>query len=80
MSEGYELTVGSEYKIFMDGDESDFSGVFEGYTMIGTESAVVIRQNTTKISFIPVSKILYIDLLKSVKEPEHKPQPEHLYG
>ena len=77
---GYELTVGSKYLIRLP-DEDDTIGFFMGYTMIGTESAVVIRMDGDKIRFIPVTGITFLDILESASsEPEHRPQPEHLYG
>lgn len=77
--DSYELKVGSRYCIRFS-EDLDYSGTFQGYTMIGTESAVVMKDDRDKIRFIPVAQISYIDLLVSVQEPERRSQPEHLYG
>ena len=75
----YELEIGSKYLIRTSEDD-DTIGRFAGYTMIGTESALVIRMDGDRIRFIPATQISYMDLLESAEEPEHRPQPEHLYG
>ncbi|MBQ3737347.1 MAG: hypothetical protein II855_10545 [Candidatus Methanomethylophilaceae archaeon] len=76
----YELETGSKYLI-RTAEDDDTIGRFAGYTMIGTESAIVVRMEGDKIRFIPVTQISYMDLLESCGEPEQKSsQPEHLYG
>lgn len=77
--ESFELKIGSKYLVRTSEDD-DTIGRFAGYTMIGTESAVVIRMEGDKIRFVPVTQISYMDLLESCGEPEHKSQPERLYG
>ena len=79
MSENYELKVGSKYLV-KTSEEEDTIGCFVGYSMIGTESAVVISTEGNRVRFIPVAQIVYIDLLQSAEEPERRAQPEHLYG
>ena len=74
-----ELTVGSKYKVKLPEDE-DVYGHFVGYSMIGTESALVIKMDGDRLRYIPVAQIVYLDLLESVEEPEHKERPERLYG
>ena len=71
---GYELTVGSKYLIRLP-DEDDTIGLFMGYTMIGTESAVVVKMDGDRIRLIPVTGITFLDLLESASQ-----EPEHLYG
>ena len=74
-----ELTVGSKYKVKLPEDEYVY-GHFVGYSMIGTESALVIKMDGDRLRYIPVAQIVYLDLLESVEEPEHKERPERLYG
>ena len=74
-----ELTVGSLIDITMPEDVS-FHGAFVGYTMIGTESVLVIKVNGEKTRYVPVAQIVYIDLVKSAECVERKERPEHLYG
>jgi hypothetical protein len=76
--ESYELTVESMYSVNLPEDVS-VVGRFVGYSMIGTESAIVLRMNNDKIRFIPVAQIVYIDLIEAAK-PERKERPEQLYG
>ncbi len=77
--ESYELTVESMYSVNLPEDVS-VVGRFVGYSMIGTESAIVLRMNDDKIRFIPVAQIVYIDLLIEAEKSERKDRPEHLYG
>jgi len=76
--ESYELTVESMYSVNLPEDKM-VVGRFVGYSMIGTESAIVLRMKDDKIRFIPVAQIVYIDLIAAAK-PERKERPEHLYG
>ena len=76
--ESYELTVGSRYDVHLPEDEI-VHGLFAGYCMIGTESAIVMNMNGDKLRFIPVAQILYMDLIEAAK-PERKERPEQLYG
>ncbi len=82
MSENYELKAGSKYSIgFSDEENPPIMGEFLGYTMIGTESAIVLKRSPgNKIRFIPVSQIFYIDLIESAEEPAVRSRPENLYG
>lgn len=79
--ENYEIRCGSKYLI-RTAEEDDTVGVFMGYAMIGSESALVVRINGEQIRFIPVAQIMYMDLLESSEEsvPKTKVQTEHLYG
>ena len=77
--ETYELKVGSKYLIRTSEDD-DTLGHFVGYSMLGTESAIVIRMEGDRIRYVPVTQISFMDLLESAEQPEHRSQPEHLYG
>ncbi|MGN1044349.1 MAG: hypothetical protein ACI4Q9_00110 [Candidatus Methanomethylophilaceae archaeon] len=77
---GYELTIGAKYLI-RSAEEEDTIGVFSGYAIIGSESALVIRMDGGKIRFFMVSQITYMDLLESSAEEERsKKRPEPFYG
>ena len=76
----YEITVGSKYLIRSAEDE-DTIGVFAGYSMIGSESALVIRMDGGKIRFFMTSQITFMDLLESSGDDERsKKKPEPFYG
>ena len=77
---GYELKIGAKYLIRSAEDE-DTIGVFSGYAIIGSESALVIRMDGGKIRFCMVSQITYMDLLETSAEDERsKKRPEPFYG
>ena len=79
MSEDYQLTIGSTYRAYLS-EEDYVSGEFVGSAMIGTESAIVLKESS-RVRFVLVAQILYIELRVSAStEPEHRSQPEHLYG
>lgn len=82
MSENYELKVGSKYDIHFPDDDNSFCGIFLGYSMVGTESAIVVKTVSGRemIRFIPVSQIFYMDLVESAEEPVVRSRPENLYG
>ncbi len=79
MSENYELTVGSKYQVELP-DDISILGTFCGYSMIGTESAIVMKVERDRIRFIPVAQITYLDLVASAEEPAARSRPENLYG
>lgn len=80
MSDEHSLKTGSKLLIATSEDENAI-GHFKGYTMIGSESALVIEMDGGRVRYIPVSQISYMDLLESVEEkPSVKERPEHLYG
>ena len=77
---GYELKIGAKYLIRSAEDE-DTIGVFSGYAIIGSESALVIRMDGGKIRFFMVSQITYMDLLETSAEDERsKKRLEPFYG
>jgi len=76
----YEIIPGSKYLIRSAEDE-DTIGVFVGYSMIGSESALVIRMDGGRIRFFMVSQITYMDLLESsVDDDRSKKVSEPFYG
>lgn len=76
----FEMTVGSKYLIRSAEDE-DTIGVFVGYSMVGSESALVIRLDGGRVRFFMVSQITYVDLLESSLDDERcKRKPEPFYG
>jgi len=82
MSENYELKAGSKYDIHFSDDDTSFYCIFLGYSMMGTESAIVVKTISGRemVRFIPVSQIAYMDLVESAEEPVARSRPENLYG
>ena len=81
MSEKNELglTEGWKYSVIMDkGPVSD--GTFKGYTMLGTESAIIIQMPEGTVRTIPVASIVYIDLVESgERKRQDEKRPESVY-
>jgi hypothetical protein len=74
------LIEGWTYEITADKDNVS-KGIFKGYAMIGSESAIVL-QMPKRTRFIPVACIVHIDLLESgerKKAEEKRPEPAY-YG
>ena len=78
MTDEFEMNKGWKYSVKNTKDEI-ISGTFKGYSMIGSETALVME--TPDIVYVPVSKILSITLTESgpAAEPKKKEQGVH-YG
>ena len=73
-----ELTRGSRYSVAFD--KKEVVGVFKGYSVIGSENALVI-DSEGKIQFIMINHINSITLLESVaNEIKKKEGPGVYYG
>jgi len=73
------LTEGWKYSVAIDkGPVSD--GTFRGYTMLGTESAIVMQMSEGTTRIIPAASIIYIDLIESgERKPTNEKKPESVY-
>jgi hypothetical protein len=75
------LTEGCRYSVVTDKNTRS-RGMFKGYAMLGTESAIVLQisEGTTRI--IPIASIIYIDLIGSGerKRQDDKKQESVYYG
>jgi len=78
MADELEITKGWKYSVKNTKDEV-ITGTFKGYSMIGSETAIVMEIPET--AYVPVSKILSIILTESgpAEEPKKKEQGVH-YG
>lgn len=75
MVEGWRYSVTTE-------KDSRSKGVFRGYAMLGSESAIVLQMTEGVTRLIPISRVIYIDLLEAgekKKKDESKPEPAY-YG
>lgn len=71
----YELKIGAVYSVVADGDE--VSGVFRGYTMIGSETALVMEDDDGTV-YVPSASIILMRLVRQA--PEDKPEsPKDVY-
>ncbi|MFA6709943.1 MAG: hypothetical protein WCR24_01190 [Candidatus Methanomethylophilaceae archaeon] len=66
-----EITKGWKYLVRI-AEEKDAIGTFRGYSMVGSESAVVIEMENKRLRFIPVEQISYMELLENSLKEEPK--------
>jgi sulfopyruvate decarboxylase TPP-binding subunit len=79
--EAIGLTEGERYTVTTDKDQRS-KGVFRGYTMIGGEPAIVMQLSGGMTRFIPIVRILYIDMVgpaEQRKAEEKRPESGY-YG
>ena len=77
MNEGRnnELKTGSVYAVTVDGEE--ITGAFLGYVMIGTETALVLKDEEGKV-YVPSASITIMRLVQQA--PEEGPEsPKDVY-
>ena len=77
-----ELTIVEGWKYSVSTEKDRFEGTFKGYAMIGSESAITMQLSDGTIRFVPISNIMYIDLMVSgdhKKAEEKRPEPAY-YG
>ena len=72
MSDEPGLTEGGRYSVKTKDTVSE--GVFTGYAMIGTESAVMIRLDDGRTRMIPAVMIYHIDIIGTAERKEEKKQ------
>ena len=58
----------------------DSEGIFKGYALLGTESAIVLQMHNGKTRIIPVARIVHIDLLVTSDRKKDEKKPEPYYG
>ncbi|MCQ2086400.1 MAG: hypothetical protein MJY54_03150 [archaeon] len=63
-TEKFTLNVNGKYLIRIN-EEEDTIGVFRGYSALGSDTAIVIEMDGGRIRLIPVSQVVYIDVLSS---------------
>ena len=76
-SKEFSLTVGGSYMVAFDKDNTT-SGIFKGYSSIGSDIAIVIEPENGGLRFIPVQQIMYIDQL-SLPKSEDEPKKVDIY-
>jgi hypothetical protein len=72
MVEGWTYAVSTE--------KDRFEGMFKGYAMIGSESAIAMQLSGGVTRFVPVANIMYIDLTASGGHKEEKKAEPAYYG
>jgi uncharacterized protein (DUF427 family) len=77
-----EICKGTKYLVRITEQKEDTIGVFKGYSMMGSETVLVMEMSGGKLRYIPVEQISYLDLLESgaKNEPEPKKGRDIYYG
>jgi len=73
------LTEGGRYSVAIE-KGPDSEGIFKGYALLGTESAIVLQMHNGKTRIIPVARIVHIDLLVTSDRKKDEKKPESYYG
>lgn len=73
-----EITKGWKYLVKMI-DNGTAVGAFAGYSMIGSESAIVLEMDDKKLRFIPSTQIAYLDLLESKEKKDASKKGSDVY-
>ena len=73
----FSLTVDGKYKIDL-GDDFEVTGIFKGYSSLGSEIALVIEMDGGQLRFVPVRQIRYMDQIELPK-PEDEPKKVDIY-
>jgi hypothetical protein len=75
------LVEGWRYSVTTE-KEPKSRGVFKGYTMLGSESAIVLQLSGGMIRMIPIVRIMHIDLIGpgERKRTEEKKPESGYYG
>jgi hypothetical protein len=79
VSDDLGLIEGWRYSITTEKDPRS-KGIFKGYAMIGNESSIVMQLSGGVTRYIPIARVIHIDLLGSaeIKRTEEK-KPESAY-
>ena len=78
MSDEIGLTEGWRYSVAVKDTASE--GIFRGYALIGTGSAIVLQLADGKTRMIPTANISYIDLIGTAERKEDKKKESVYYG
>lgn len=72
MSDSYEISKGSKCLV-RTGEEEDAVGLFAGYVMMGSDTAMVLRMDGDRLRYIPVAQISYVDVLEAADSEAPRP-------
>jgi len=75
----YELRPGSVYTIRYGKESDSVTGSFRGYTMIGSETAVVI-DSSGRIFYIPAAAIACMALVEQAPDEKQHAANDIYYG
>jgi len=72
------LAEGGRYSVTTEKDPRS-RGIFKGYAMLGSESAIVLEMPGGRTRMIPISRIIHIDLLGPADRRKEEKRPESAY-
>lgn len=75
----YELSPGAIYDVEYGKDDNKVNGTFCGYTMIGSETTLVL-ESKEKIVYIPAAAIICMRLVERAPEKEPESSKDIYYG
>ncbi len=67
----YVVSVGSKYRV-NHGDEELTTGIFKGYSAMGSETMMVFELEDKTLRFINLAQIIYLDLLEDAPKKQTK--------
>jgi len=67
----FAVTVGSKYRVD-HGNEDLTTGIFKGYSAMGTDTAMVFQLEDGTLRFINLAQIVYLDLLEDAPKKQSK--------
>jgi hypothetical protein len=82
VSEKDEMGLTEEWMYSVTTENTGSKGTFKGYVMIGSESAIVLQLSDGIMRYIPITKIVHIDLIgpgERKRTDEKRPGPAY-YG
>ncbi len=63
----FKITKDAKYSIKCI-DAEDMEAVFRGYSMIGSDTSLVLELGSGRVRFLPVSQIIYLDLIEDAPQ------------
>lgn len=75
----YELRPGAIYTVVYGKGDNNITGTFCGYTMVGSETALVLK-NESKIVYIPIVAVICMELMEQAPIKESVSSKDIYYG
>ena len=75
----YELRPGAIYDVVYGKDDDNVTGIFCGYTMIGSETALVLESEGQTV-YVPAAAVICMKLVEQVPVKEPVPSKDIYYG
>ena len=81
MDADFTISIGSKCRV-NHGDEEPTTGIFKGYSVMGTEFMMAVQMDDGTYRFINLAQIIYLDLLEDApkEQDEEKGSGSVYYG